>query len=259
MHTIQQKKQQIMQCHFQTKKLDTSFHYQTHALTCLRLQTGEGEFSIHHRSYPLRKDHLLLLGAYQCGQLQVTTPLIIDELQFSAYTLSSEVLPLLQLPFSSTMQSLFSLFSYYEHTDQQESAYSSLAALCMMTLQMESSPSFIQELLHPKKCQIAEAINDYLWKHHQQALSMDHLAENFHRNPSALMHLYQEVYHISIHEALRTMRLSHACELLQDGKMPIAQVAQHCGFTSSSYLIQSFHKAYQITPLQYRKQSQRKR
>ena len=49
---------------------------------------------------------------------------------------------------------------------------------------------------------------------------------------------------------LNTVRISHACRLLQSGTS-VTEAGSACGFTDISYFIQMFKKMYGVTPKQY--------
>lgn len=50
------------------------------------------------------------------------------------------------------------------------------------------------------------------------------------------------------------IRLNHACKLLTENRMSIAQVCYECGFNNLSNFNKQFRQLYQQTPLAYRKQ-----
>ena len=56
----------------------------------------------------------------------------------------------------------------------------------------------------------------------------------------------------SIHQEIHEARLGRACELLRNTEMPIADVAESCGFPSVQYLYTVFKKHTGLTPLGFR-------
>lgn len=97
------------------------------------------------------------------------------------------------------------------------------------------------------------AIDQYLESHYTQHITLAALAQHLHRNPYALAHLYKKHTGITILDALTQIRLSHALTMVIDKQYSIKEIAQLCGFASTSYFIQRFAKQYHMTPLQYRK------
>ena len=51
---------------------------------------------------------------------------------------------------------------------------------------------------------------------------------------------------------LRTARLQHACQLLEQGDIPIQEVARLCGFTDAKYFSRCFRLKYGTSPSAYK-------
>ena len=56
-------------------------------------------------------------------------------------------------------------------------------------------------------------------------------------------------------EEIRQMRLTAAKELVAETDLPIADIAESCGFTSVSHLALRFRENLGVTPLAWRRQS----
>jgi len=52
---------------------------------------------------------------------------------------------------------------------------------------------------------------------------------------------------------MRSIRLEHAAELLKEGKLSIAEIAEHAGFSSASYFSKQFQEVYGCKPSEYAK------
>lgn len=52
-------------------------------------------------------------------------------------------------------------------------------------------------------------------------------------------------------ELIKTVRMEKACGLLKEGKLPVAEIAEQCGFQTSSYFITAFKKTFGMTPGKY--------
>lgn len=74
--------------------------------------------------------------------------------------------------------------------------------------------------------------------------------EHFERIFFKIMHLTPFVYLIDV-------RLKKSLFLLKESRLSIAEIAQNCGFTDSSYYSRTFKKKYGRTPLAYRNAEQR--
>ena len=56
-------------------------------------------------------------------------------------------------------------------------------------------------------------------------------------------------------EYLRDYRLRQSLPLLTDTTLSVTEIAFRCGFNSSSYYTETFHRSMGCTPLQYRRRS----
>ena len=56
----------------------------------------------------------------------------------------------------------------------------------------------------------------------------------------------------SLGEEIRRMRLAAAKDLISDTDIPIADIAESCGFTSLSHLALRFRERFGLTPLAWR-------
>jgi AraC-like DNA-binding protein len=54
-------------------------------------------------------------------------------------------------------------------------------------------------------------------------------------------------------EYLKSIRLQNAKKMLRSNELNITQVAQLCGFNSSSYFTKSFREVFGETPKEFRK------
>lgn len=97
------------------------------------------------------------------------------------------------------------------------------------------------------------------------ALAMN-LAENCHRpwqvekmcrecgmSRSVLFREFKKYYNVSPVMFLNNQRLRKACALLEQSDEDLEYIAGECGFANSSYLATAFKRAFNTTPLKYRK------
>jgi AraC-like DNA-binding protein len=73
------------------------------------------------------------------------------------------------------------------------------------------------------------------------SLSMDTLAR-----------LVHEVYHLTPRQLLVKKRIDHACQLLEDTRLSIAQISTACGYADQSAFTRKFKAVTHVTPGQYR-------
>lgn len=86
------------------------------------------------------------------------------------------------------------------------------------------------------------------------ALSASQVAEELGVSVSHLSRIMSRAIGCTFPELLQRYRLEKAADLLRSSDMPIAQLAQQCGFGSASYFTASFKRIYGMVPSGYRTQ-----
>lgn len=84
-------------------------------------------------------------------------------------------------------------------------------------------------------------------------LSTNTLSERFCISPGYLSAAYRKAFGVTISKQIISLRMKHAAELLKTTRLPIADIAENCGFRSLSYFMRTFKKTYGRTPSEYRK------
>ena len=93
----------------------------------------------------------------------------------------------------------------------------------------------------------------YVHEHYREPISVEQLAELVYISKRACFRLFQENLHMSPVEYIRSFRMQRACQLLNDNQKTITEIAQECGFGTSSYFGKLFREKMGCTPEQYRK------
>jgi len=83
-------------------------------------------------------------------------------------------------------------------------------------------------------------------------LSVDALANYAGVSSAHFRRLFQEAVGMPVHRYVLATRLEQARRLLTLSEMPIAHIAQECGFSSQSHLTVSFRTIHAVTPAQFR-------
>lgn len=84
-------------------------------------------------------------------------------------------------------------------------------------------------------------------------LSAAQVADALNVSVSHLSRVMNKILSCGFPETLQRIRLEYACgQLIAQPDIPIAQLAQQCGFSSASYFTASFKKKYGVTPSGYR-------
>lgn len=86
----------------------------------------------------------------------------------------------------------------------------------------------------------------------EEHLTMNDLTEVMHTNKNYLSEVIARSVYQSFYQLVNTMRIEHACELLQnDPKAKLEQVAMASGFSSGSSFSQVFKRLKDISPKEY--------
>lgn len=95
-------------------------------------------------------------------------------------------------------------------------------------------------------------VKQYVDQHYQEDLNLNQIADHVFLSPNYLSNVFTKYTGGSLNKYIRQVRMSKACELLQDTNMKIADVGKHVGYPNTSYFIRKFQETYNMTPERYR-------
>lgn len=72
-------------------------------------------------------------------------------------------------------------------------------------------------------------------------------------SPARLLTAYRQLAGEGLRATVQRMRIEHACKLLRETQMPLAQVAVDCGFYDQSHFTHAFSRAMRYTPSAWRR------
>jgi AraC-type DNA-binding domain-containing proteins len=101
-------------------------------------------------------------------------------------------------------------------------------------------------------------VADYISKNYDRIHSVEELAETFYMSKSYLCRIFKEVINFTISEYINLHRIEAATQYLMVGKYSITEIANMVGYSSLTYFEKVFKKEMHLTPLQFRKQEQRR-
>lgn len=96
----------------------------------------------------------------------------------------------------------------------------------------------------------------YMEEHCCEPLTLEQVARVVYLSPSRFRHLFQETMHVGFKEYLIGLRYQKAKRLLATTQAPVAEIAQACGFSNLYLFYKLFQKQENISPAQYRRQTQ---
>ena len=91
----------------------------------------------------------------------------------------------------------------------------------------------------------------FLDQNYAEPLSLKQTAKHIGISPAYLSRIFHKEFGVSFSDYLTSQRLQVARKLLQTTRLQIAEIANRCGFSSSSYFIKVFSDHYKVTPKSY--------
>ena len=233
----------------------------SHAFTELfYVRDGRGEFLLEDKIYPISKDDLIIVNPHiNHTEISKGTP------PLSYFTVGVE-----GVCFSFNDQKEYRIFncrkkeadllfyfnSLFQELDKQSEGYEKICnyLLHILILQLQritDSPFELITAQHPsKECAY---IKRYLDSNYSENITLDHLSALSHLNKYYLSHEFTKYYGISPINYLSRKRIDVCKELLENTDYGISDIAHLAGFSSQSYLSQSFRKSCGMTAGTYRK------
>jgi len=138
--------------------------------------------------------------------------------------------------------------------DQESPSPSQVCANCLLMLMLHEVSNSLAESppASGKLNSLAAHAQHYLRAHANQTISTHDIAAHLGCNPDYLGRVFRETYGISIVTALTQQRISDAKKILLDNELNIDQVAQACGFATTSYFRRVFKQYTGVSPNLYR-------
>ena len=102
-----------------------------------------------------------------------------------------------------------------------------------------------------KLIQIAQPIA-HMEQHYYEPLSIEKLADMAGTSERAFYRVFQQATGSTPNQYLNNLRIAQAAELLRHSDMPVADIADECGFLNSSYMAKLLQKQIGSTPRQFR-------
>ena len=98
---------------------------------------------------------------------------------------------------------------------------------------------------------IAYELQAYIQDHLSEHITLESLTRQFHYSRSYLTAQFRMTTGMSIMEYISRLRIQRAKELLLDGGMTVAQIAEELGYSSMQYFSQCFKQAVGCSPSRY--------
>lgn len=95
---------------------------------------------------------------------------------------------------------------------------------------------------------------EYIKNNYPKKLTLQELAELTHLQPNYLCTVFKARTGRTVFEHITRYRCSWAAKLLRSTKLPVNQIAERCGFPSTSFFTRKFTALHALSPTAYRKQ-----
>lgn len=123
----------------------------------------------------------------------------------------------------------------------------------MLITDMLTQRAYCLEQIAPSSIsEVIEQVQTYLWKHHQETISMEDIARKFGVSFSHLSRTFKKEVGVGMNEYLTHIRIEKAAALLREGGRP-SDVSLEAGFLDPKYFSRVFRKEMDMTPSEYRK------
>lgn len=239
----------------------------THTFTELfYVRDGQGQFLIEDEVFPIAKDDLIIINPHiSHTEISTGTP------PLSYFTLSVD-----GICFSFHDRRQFHIFNcrermtdllFYFHTlfeelDARSEGYDDvcrhmLDILIIQLRRLTDSAFTVIPAQHPSR-ECAQ-LKRYIDSNYSEAITLDTLSGISHLNKYYLSHEFARYYGISPINYLNRRRIDVCKELLENTDYGISDIAALTGFSSQSYLSQSFRRHCGMTAGDYRQMSRQKR
>jgi transcriptional regulator GlxA family with amidase domain len=97
-------------------------------------------------------------------------------------------------------------------------------------------------------------VMDYVLKHFASEIRVNDVAKQLNMADNSFSRYFSQRTRKTFTSFVNEVRLNHACKLLIENRLSVAQICFECGFNNLSNFNKHFKELYYQTPLAYRKQ-----
>ncbi len=225
--------------------------------------SGSGEQNLNGSTYPLNPGTVYFITPIDFHAVTPTQQLEVLNVAFAESLISAELQTHFlnrreDLIFSSAGEAdyMVTLIDRLQQECQRLDAFAATARKNLLELLMFPIARSMraEETLHrPASHRVQDSMR-YLFRHFREDVSLAELAEKSGYSANYFSHLFHESCGIRFVDFLTRLRLNYARTMLLTSSMPVSQIAQTSGFSSSSNFFRAFRKETGLSPLEYRYQ-----
>ena len=127
--------------------------------------------------------------------------------------------------------------------------------ICFLLKDLVKAAPEVISYVDAKKLEAMHRMTGFIQQQYQQKISLNEIAMAGLVSRSACCQIFKKFLGKSPVEYLTEYRISKSVELILGGKNSMTDIAMLCGFGSSSYYAETFHKILGCTPTEYKARS----
>lgn len=116
----------------------------------------------------------------------------------------------------------------------------------------EAAEEKSQEIKEDRQNFVEESVK-YIKEHFTERLTLEMVASKVFVNPKYFSHIFKKDMGVSFTEYIISLRIQHACRLLETTNYQAYRISLECGFSDPSYFNRVFCAQMNMTPQSYRK------
>ena len=109
----------------------------------------------------------------------------------------------------------------------------------------------LERMVSLKQQELPVRIDTYITDHYTEPLDARSLCRKFGVGRTQLYEIARQNYGMGIAEHIRSLRMEKAKRLLEEGELPLAEIAAQCGYRDYNYFIAAFKRAEGVSPKRY--------
>ncbi|GAF64767.1 putative DNA-binding protein [Bacillus sp. TS-2] len=231
---------------------------------------GEGVFTIHNKSYHLKKGQGFLIYPnipffiqaneenpwcyYWLGFNGLQANTLLSQVNLSAYQ------PVFAYQNQNELLHLFEQFislSHSKHTLLELKGLSTLYSIfSLLGDSKPSEPSIYSDTRKHTKSHYVHKVVEFIEQNFFHKITISRIADSIGLNRSYLCSLFKTQFHCSIQEYLIYFRINKSCSLLRDTHHSIGDISRAVGYEDPLLFSKTFKKLKGVSPRKYRTEKQ---